>query len=618
MCGIAGFFSKEHPISGNDFYLAHSKMANRGPDDEGFSIFVANNIINAYGDRSIDNVKSKAIQIQKIPTLTAALSHVRLSIIDLTEGGHQPFTEQSLSMVFSGEIYNYKELKEELQKIGHTFRTLSDSEVLFHAYQEWGTDCFNKCNGMWAVAFYHIKEDKLILSRDRFGVKPLFYRCNNDILTFASEIKVIASFQQKNYINKTCATRYLTQSILCDEQETLFENIYEVPPGCIITFNSGKKTSTRRYWQYKPELKNYKEEEAVELFDYLFRDSIHLRMRSDVEVGSLLSGGLDSNVIVGTLYKEGLISNNYRTYSSVYNDKRFSEQKYIEKTIQKFDICSDLLCITPELVMDTIDSAIYHLEMPTRAIPMMLQYLLYQRIAKTSSVKVVLNGQGADELFGGYNSDYITRFLQLFYDKRYVQMIREIKNYKSNRHVSLKQILSGIFHQSKVKPIHKKNAFNEIAFNQITKTPLREYLMYDDRAAMAFGIENRAPFLDYRLVEFAYTLSSDLKVNLTFNKAVVRNYALKNKLIDETIINRKDKMGFVSPQEIWQKVEWKGIFDETFLDIKNNGLAGFDGQKYYAMYRSYSRGENENWPAIWRCFCFYRWVKIIKNWNIYN
>lgn len=616
MCGISGFWSKSNPISGKDFYFAHRKMANRGPDDEGFVVFENGKFRTAYGNQSIDEVKFKYDDICALDNISLVLGHVRLSIIDLTSGGHQPVVDmdRKLAMSYNGEIYNYRELRDELEKKGWTFKTNSDTEVLFRAYQEWGKDCFNRLNGMWAVAFYDGNDDTLTLSRDRFGVKPLFYRVKDGKLSFASEMKVICMLWNENRVNMRSVDKYISSTILCESEEAFIEDIYEVSPGYCISFCNGELTEKFKYWNYTPDIKPVSMQEAVEIFDFLFRDSIRLRMRSDVEVGSLLSGGLDSNVIAGTLYDEKLVTHTYKTFSSVYEDEKYSERKYIEKTVGNLELCSDFVYMTADKVMDCLDNSLENSEMPTRAVPMMLQYLLYQRIREYSKVKVVLNGQGADELFGGYNVDYVTRFLQLWYEKRFVELVGEVKEYRKNRSVALKQIAMGMYRQSRICKAGKSNAFNEISFYQVTSTPLREYLMYDDRAAMAFGIENRAPFLDYRLVEFAFSLSSDLKVNRQENKAVVRRFA--KGIVDDSILNRKDKMGFTSPQEIWQRREWAELFDETFLKIESEGIFDMHGDRIHKEYTNYKNSNRVNWAKIWRYFCLYRWAGVAASWKV--
>lgn len=616
MCGISGYISYGKAISGTDFYNAHCRMAQRGPDDEGFVLYANNRFLKACGTGSMDEIKNGNVDIRSIEQAVIIIGHVRLSVIDLTAGGHQPLFDENteLIMSYNGEIYNYQELREELKGKGYKFQSNCDTEVLFYSYQEWGMECFERLNGMWAVGIYDGKKGKLILSRDRCGVKPLFYRNTSEGIAFASEMKVICSLQSGNIINKASIDKYLKHSVLCDGEETFISGIYEVPPGHCLTFSNGRLERDYNYWKYNPELKKMSHKEAMNIFEFLFRDSIRLRMRSDVEVGSLLSGGLDSNVIVGTLYDENRLSPMYKTYSSVYTDEKYSEKKYIQKTVSKLEIQSELVYMSADKVMGCIDDALMNSEVPTRAVPMMLQYLLYQRIRETSDIKVVLNGQGADELFGGYNADYFTRFLQLGYDGRMGDLCTEIKAYRKNRKASMMQILFGVLGQSRIKHRGKANAFNDISFRQITHTPLREYLLYDDRAAMAFGIENRVPFLDYRLVEFAFSLSSDMKINQFENKAVVRQYARGK--VEDDILMRKDKMGFTSPQERWQREEWKNVFDETFSLIRKEGVAGLDGNECCALYERYKKREMNDWAAIWRIFCLYRWQNIVKLWDV--
>lgn len=616
MCGISGYISYGKPISGIDFYQAHCKMAQRGPDDEGFVVSTNNQFLKAYGNGSIEEMKHESTDIRTIEQAMVIIGHVRLSVIDLTVGGHQPVIDESagLIMSYNGEIYNYQELREELKGRGYKFQSDCDTEVLFRAYQEWGKECFQRLNGMWAVSIYDSKKRELILSRDRCGVKPLFYRSTGESISFASEMKVVCSLQSENEINMASVDKYLKYCRLCDGEDTFVNGIYEVPPGHCLIFSGGKPITDYNYWQYIPERKEISDKEAIDRFAFLFRDSIKLRMRSDVEVGSLLSGGLDSNVIVGTLWGENRISPMYKTFSSVYTDERYSEEKYIQKTVNRLNVKSNLVYMTADKVMGCIDDALMNSEIPTRAVPMMLQYLLYQKIRQTSNIKVVLNGQGADELFGGYTADYMTRFLQLYYEGRIGELFAEIKAFKKNRKASMMQVLVGTLGQARIEHRSKENAFNDIAFHQITQTPLREYLLYDDRAAMAFGIENRAPFLDYRLVEFAFSLHSDMKINRLENKAIVRQYA-KGIVVDD-ILQRKDKMGFTSPQESWQKEEWEDIFDETFDAIRKEGLVGLDGNKYHGLYERYKKNEINDWALIWRIFCLYRWQHIVKQWGV--
>lgn len=610
MCGISGFLSKGRAISGSEFYKAHNLLADRGPDDEGFIIEKDNISILAKGERTVERFQYLE-DIRKIDRLKTIIGHVRLSIIDLSDKGHQPMLDEDSGMIltYNGEIFNYKELRAELEKMGYQFRTNSDTEVVLKSYIAWGGDCFSKFNGMWALGIYESKTKSLLLCRDRFGVKPLFYSTDDQSLCFASEMKVLHSLKKDVVVSEEAINKYLRDCKLCDEEETFFRGIKEVNPGEYIQFVEGKLIKRSRYWNFRPVKSARTLRDTEEKFKYLFEDAVRLRMRSDVEVGSLVSGGLDSNTIVGTIAVNGQLSSHYKTYSSVYKEEKFSEKKYIDLTVQKYGLDSHLIYMEPMEVLNNLDKELYRTEMPLRSAAPILQYILYNNIKRSSNVKVVLNGQGADELFGGYNGDYLTRFLHLLETYRLKEMISEVFTYRSIRHRGIKQIAFGMYSKSKV-PHRRGNAFNDITFTQITNTPLREYLMYDDRASMAFGIETRAPFLDYRLVEFAFSLDSDYKINKAGNKVLVRNYG--EGIVPKEILDRKDKMGFVSPQEVWQRNEWKDIFDSTFDDIRRNGLFHLSGCKLFDEYNLYKKMKNDGWARIWRIFCLYRWKQIFS------
>lgn len=610
MCGISGFLSKERTISGIEFYKAHNLLADRGPDDEGFIIEKDNKPILTKGERTVEHFKYLE-DIREIGRLKTVIGHVRLSIIELSDRGHQPMLDEDngIILAYNGEIFNYKELRIELERIGCQFRTNSDTEVVLKSYITWGQDCFSKFNGMWALAIYESKTKSLLLCRDRFGVKPLYYSIDGQSLCFASEMKVLHSLKKNVVANEEAINKYLRDCKLCDEEETFFRGIKEVNPGEYIQFKEEKSVKYSRYWNFCPVKSAWTLQDAEEKFKYLFEDAVRLRMRSDVEVGSLVSGGLDSNTIVGTIAVNGQLSSHYKTYSSVYKEEKFSEKKYIDLTVEKYGLDSHLIYMEPMEVLDNLDKELYRTEMPLRSAAPILQYILYDNIKRSSNVKVVLNGQGADELFGGYNGDYLTRFLHLLETFHLKKMISEISAYRNIRHRGIKQIAFGMY--SKAKISHRRgNAFNDISFNQITNTPLREYLMYDDRASMAFGIETRAPFLDYRLVEFAFSLDSDYKINKAGNKILVRNYG--KGIVPKEILDRKDKMGFVSPQEVWQRNEWKDVFDNAFNDIRRNGLFHLSGSELFNEYYIYKNKKNDDWARIWRVFCLYRWKQIFN------
>lgn len=609
MCGISGFFSSHKSVSGQKYYNAHRLLASRGPDDEGFLEIREDGFFSYCGENSVEGPEYIK-DIRYIDSFHGIFGHSRLSVLDISAGGHQPqYTEDKrYAIVYNGEVYNYALIREELKVLGYCFQTDCDTEVVLRAYQEWGNQCFNRFNGMWAIAIYDRRKKELLLSRDRFGIKPLYYAFDTgNTILFASAVKVLRNLLDKTTLNEISIDRYLENSQVCSDGESFFREIHEVPAACCMVFHTGQLQSTFCYWQYRPELHNRGPKQAQEEFCALFEDSIHLRMRSDVEVGSLLSGGLDSNTIVGSLYKNRLLNNRYQTFSAVYENELFSEKRYIEQTQQKLGVCTNYIRMTPNAVLSNMDAALWNAEVPLRAAPMILQYMIYQYIRQHSNVRVVLNGQGADELFGGYTDNYYARFVDLFYQGRFKVLGQEIKKFEKNRKISLYSILRGCLGAARHCP-PCTNAFNKITFPQITEAPLPEYLLYDDRASMAFGIEARAPFMDYRLVEFAFSLVSDYKIDASQNKLIVRNYA-KN-LVPQTILQRKDKMGFTSPQEIWQRQQWKPALDKAFAEISGKGLFDLDRKALCREYKKYVQGDAQDWAKIWRIFCLQHWSQL--------
>ena len=331
MCGISGFYSLDDEINLDKYYKAHSLLKHRGPDDEGFAVMVDHKVCHAKGDNTIEHFENLP-GICSFGSSRVVLGHHRLNIIDLTWRGHQPINDEDgrFWIVYNGEIYNYIELRKDLENLGYSFESNSDSEVFLMAFKEWGVDSFNKFNGMWAAVIYDSKEDKLILTRDRFGIKPLFYFIKGDSIYFASEVKFLLQFINKPEINEQIAAEYLLFCLLDHVPETMFKDIYQLEPGHYAEFVNGT-LQTRQYWEYVPKInKNIAYNNAVDELDQLFKSSVDLRMRSDVPVGSLLSGGIDSTAIVCDLYRRGKTKeNNFNTFSAVFKAEEFSEKNYI-------------------------------------------------------------------------------------------------------------------------------------------------------------------------------------------------------------------------------------------------------------------------------------------------
>jgi len=623
MCGITGYFSKNKQINCEKFYKAHKLIAHRGPDDEGFILKSDNELVLAKGD---DTVKffDNLLHINNFENSSIILGHRRLSIIDLSSAGHQPFIYEHLSMVYNGEIYNYLELKEELKKFGYEFKTKTDTEVVLKAFHKWGIECFNRFNGMWALAIYDKKENKLILSRDRFGIKPLFYYKNKDEFYFASEIKFLLEFIDKREANQEMVIDYLKNNYLLHTEETMFKNIYQVEPGFYISIDTSINIIKNKYWNLK--IKNNKSSKKE--VENLLTDSIKIRLRADVKIGALLSGGIDSSVLVGIMDKK-LNIKNLETFSAIFEGyEEYSEQYLIEKNIKTLSIKNHFINPSYSDIKKNLDNLFYIQELPIRSLAIYSQFALYEYIHSNTNIKVVLNGQGSDEIFSGYSDHIYYYIISLFEKLQFKQVINEIKLYSKLSEKNVLMLIKQLFKiwvkerflkynpkkysLKKTKKRYKKY-FNDIfldkLYHDLTFSALKEYLHYDDRNSMQFSIESRLPYLDYRLVELVYSLEIYKKCNNSTTKYILREIG-KNYVHDK-IIKNKIKMGFISPQEYWQKNELQDMFDRVFKDIRENGLFDFlNHKKFCEYYELYKIGKFSDWTFIWRLFSLYKWKQV--------
>jgi len=623
MCGITGFYSYKNKINTRLYYAAHQKIAHRGPDDEGFVYKNTNGKIEyLIGKDTIKELQHRESLTDREPS-ALILGHRRLSIIDLSRHGHQPFCYEDLYLVYNGEIYNYIELRQKLQHLGYTFETNSDTEVFIKAYHCWGSEAFNKFNGMWAAAIYDHTKDSLLLTRDRFGIKPLYYATINDSLIFGSEIKFIASFMDRLYVNEQMTYEYLRFNHLDHTGQTLFKNIMQLEPNSYVLF-SKDGTKIFHYWEMEETGTSSKND-----IENSLENAVRLRLRSDVEVGSLLSGGIDSSTILGII-DQGKLSSKFKTFSAVFKEEKFSEKKYIDQfETVNLELQKHFIYPKPEELMNNIEELIYTQEEPFRSLAVFSQYEIYKSIKKDTNVVVLLNGQGADEIFTGYTEYYYIYLLELLRTFSFSLFLNEFKSLKNNRSYSTlglaKQLLVSLssryfrpwdshkIFKKKFKPTKRKSRFRNLLKNSLyqslTFSALREYLRYEDKNSMRFSLESRLPFLDFELVQNAFFLPDDKKIKNGLSKTVLRDIA-RDKIPKETL-ERKDKMGFVSPQEVWQKTFLAKDLNESFEAIEKEGLFDFiDSKQLYALYGAYKNNEFNDWAFIWRAYCLYRWKKV--------
>ncbi len=558
MCGIAGIVG----MSGNeaDLGLMLDAMPWRGPDDRG--TFVGSGV---------------------------ALGHLRLSIIDCTPAGHQPMASHDgrYVIVFNGEIFNYIELRDELKAKGHTFKTTGDTEVILEAYRAWGEACVEKMNGMWAFALYDHAEGTLFCARDRFGVKPFFYRIENGALQFGSEMKSILALGRAEPDFQYLYHFFDRKTPLgCDR--TVFKEILHLRPGHTLTWKNGR-ASIRRFWVYDPDKaeQTYDYTHPAAMFRELFLDSVKLRLRSDVPVGICLSGGIDSSAIAVAVKHLGVRPH---TFSSVYDEPAYSETRYIDAVNAAVGAESHKLTPKPQDFFAVMEQIVAHHDEPVRMPGVYSHWHVMQCAAP--HVTVLLDGQGADEVVGGYDEYFVSYIASLL---RNLVSLHGPSKALSMLHATLDALpkekglspatmlrealvkaipgVSGLggstekdalfapaFRSAYAHPIAADPAELAVLKNARTLLDLEMYksfretnlpmlLRYEDRNSMAFSLEARTPFLDYRLVEFASALPLEWRIRGATTKVVVRE-ALKD-LLPEVVLNRKDKKGFPTPTSEW-------------------------------------------------------------------
>lgn len=623
MCGISGVISNTLEADGGKFAAGNNAMAHRGPNDEGY--LFSRDGIKFLAAKGIDSISScdDFMPIEEVVGAKVIFGHRRLSIIDIGPAGHQPIMINNLILTYNGEIFNYLELRDELLSVGYSFETQTDTEVFLVAFMHWGVDAFKRFNGMWAAAIYDCSNGDVILTRDRFGIKPIYYKLENDSLYFASELKFFKSIGVPLKENEEAIYHYVRHSITDYDETTFFKEIYSVNPGEYVTYRK-KRIESHRFWSEKDFVNVDTDEKSLR---QTFEDSVRLRLRSDVPVGALLSGGVDSSTIVAAVANiNGL--KDFKTFSAVFDDEDISERKYIEATGKKLKFDPNFIYPNPQDLIENIDLLIKVQEQPFRSLSVLSQFLIYRYVSENSLIKVLLNGQGADEVFTGYNEHYVFNILSDVCRLRLRRAITNLVRLKRSQNKTylkiiiwiLRVYLSSMYNNSDKSGVYKRTFKSKKIFQKYTGlsflkskllhgiqvTALKEYLRYEDRNSMFFGLESRLPFLDYKMVQFGFSLPDEVLMVDGWTKMPIRNLESSN--LPHSVSWRKDKAGFPSPQSIWQKTELLHHFDKVFAEIGKEGLFDLlDSEQIVSQYQKYRDGTHDNWAFIWRIYCLYKW-----------
>jgi asparagine synthase (glutamine-hydrolysing) len=510
----------------------------------------------------------------------------RLSILDLTSAGHQPMiaSDGAAVVVFNGEIYNFIELRRELEALGHTFKSTGDTEVLLEAYREWGSDCLGKFNGMWAFVIYDLKRGILFGSRDRFGIKPLFRYRDNEHVLFASEIKAIrASGVYRGGTNWSVASSFLIDGRLDETTESFYAGIEQVPRGTAFELQLNGAYKQWRYWSLDAFIAQDVEDPS-RAFAELFEDTVKLHMRSDVPVGIHLSGGLDSTSILCASARVRASANAIDPLMAFsFVSPEFDESQFIEDTIDQTRAQLIKLDTHPHELWSRLGEVLWYQDEPIHSMTALIGYEL-MALTRKYGIKVILNGQGADETIAGYPSYFRNYWHSLFREGQFRFALGEIGTYSkvhggdradmlawqvyhlfrsglgklkgqgrifgSRRGMELSWFnaqLAGCLPEETRQTGHAD--LDSTLKRSIERAPLPLYLRVEDRNSMAHSIEARLPFLDYRLVSLLFSLPAKWKMRGQWNKFVLRE-AMRNR-IPESVRTRVDKMGFPVPARKW-------------------------------------------------------------------
>ncbi len=617
MCGIAGIVAADRLDASERERVTRMRdvISHRGPDDAGMFV----------DDR-------------------AALGHRRLSIVDLA-AGHQPLSneDETVWIVFNGEIYNHASVRPELEAAGHRYRTRSDTETIVHAYEQWGDACVDRLRGMFAFAIWDAPRRRLLLARDRLGVKPLYWAMAGGRLLFGSEIKsilesgLIRASANEGALPELLGTRYLSGA------ETLFNGIHRLLPCHTLVFEDGT-VSTRAYWDIPvgraPEnLARLSDRDVVGRFRELLEESVRIRLMADVPLGMFLSGGLDSSAIAALM--AGMIDRPLQTFSVAFKDRAFSELDYARQVATAIKADSHEIVIDDQDFFGALPRLIWHEDEPI-AHPSSIPLYFVSALAR-DHVKVVLTGEGSDELLAGYGKypralvnwraaaayGVVPAPLRTWIAESLVPKLpSRLGRYAKRSFLAMPRTPEAMFFDNfaaiglrrqaaLLSPAFASQATPERAYGASRayfdapnghsttldrllytdlKTYLVELLMKQDQMSMAASIESRVPFLDHRLVEFAAGLPARMKLRGFRTKWILREAV--REILPREILTRK-KMGFPVPFGVWMKGAWGGVARDVLLDPRSRQRGIIDPAAVERLIAAHASGETDGGDALW-------------------
>ncbi|TSC95205.1 MAG: asparagine synthase (glutamine-hydrolysing) [Parcubacteria group bacterium Licking1014_1] len=617
MCGIAGIYNlKRKPADAFLIQKMTDSLEHRGPDDAG--IYLDGNV---------------------------ALGHRRLSIIDLSFAGHQPMSnkEKTLFIVFNGEIYNFEELRKDLERLGYQFNSKTDTEVILYSYQEWGENCLQKINGMFAFAIFDKKNQQIFLARDRLGEKPLYYYFDSEKFVFASEIKAIL---EDKTISREIGAQGMVNYFAFGHSiapDTIYRSIKKLLPGNYLILKNGQ-IITKKYWilsvcqSIEDKGKEYYKEEIIRTFEKAVRE----RLVSDVPLGVFLSGGVDSSAVVAMMSKIGATP--IKTFSVGFNivGREFNELADAKIVADYFKTEHREMILEEKDMVNTLNKLVYHFDEPFGDAANFPVFLMSQFARKY--VTVILTGEGGDEIFGGYRRYIIekNRFKLLFLNfifknnlfKGAVDLLPKLRKTKKlinsfsieddlSRYASWiaffsKDMQDSLFNKNFLTKYEDPLKMHRQYFSQFKSADWVDKIMYldqkillpdrylekVDKASMAVGLETRPPILDYHLVELANSIPLKYKIRGYKTKCIFKE-AMAG-VLPKTVLNKK-KHGFAVPTNVWFRGKLKNYLFEVIFDKKTRERGYFDYEYIEKLYKLYQNGNQPLDSQLWLLLNFELW-----------
>jgi asparagine synthase (glutamine-hydrolysing) len=632
MCGIAGIIDLENkPIAPGLLLAMNREIAHRGPDDEGYVLIDRlESRFKAYsGTSSPPGIKAQLATLTAgdfFPTATIGLSQRRFSIIDLSAQGHQPFFDQSASctIVFNGEIYNYLEVREQLIAQGIKFSTQSDTEVFVEAYKYWGTECFAKLNGFWAMALYDFRERRLIVSRDRIGKKPLYWTKVGARLYFGSEIKAllqVPELRRNRKVNEESVYQWLAVGRKDLNFSTCFEGIYSLPSASWAVIDKDFPNNIKTFWSVPTERRSEKDitiKDAAGTLRELLLDSVRIRLRADVPLSVELSGGLDSSTLVASTAQ--VFSGKTTTYTVRFPDKRCNEEPFARSVAHHYKTDYRVLESPTGNFWSQILPFTYLEEEPYHSPNLQTNQVIWSQM-RAMGTKVSLNGAGGDESFAGYSAYYLPAQIENLLDGRFDAYLTNAFKYSQGRtnvlgfsrplialamDAAKRRTPHSWWHNQTIPhfkgtasshPSSRLVTLSQALYSDMTNTLMPYWLRSGDRGYMGVPLEVRAPLLDYRLVEFAFQLPVTYLFRDGWHKWILRK-AVED-LLPENVVWRRQKMGFPFPFERFYS-ENEQIVD-IILEGSENPYIDFSHKKHFRH--------------DWKTLSFILWYELFFNEN---